>query len=195
MVTGLNLKAHVLQAQADLPAGALAVVQGAQVEIAGLVGGLGGGVAVIVRLEQEKLQLRPHVEGIAHALRPLDHLLQNAPGIAHEGRAVRIVDVADQTGHLAVLGPPGQDGEGIQVRPQVLVGLLNADKALNGAAVQHDLVVYGPLHLGRRDGDVFHLSENVGELHADELNIFFLHQADNILFAVFAHGVQSPFSG
>ena len=59
MVAGLDLKAHLLQIQADLPAGALTVVQGAQVEVARLVVGLGGGLALVVGLEQEMLDRYP----------------------------------------------------------------------------------------------------------------------------------------
>ena len=192
VMAGLHLNAHVLQRQADLPAGALAVVQRAQVEVAGLIGGLGGGIAVVIGLEQEELRLRAHIKYVSHPLCPGQSPLQHAPGVAHEGRAVGVVDLADQTGHLAVLRAPGQHREGVQVRPEVLVGFLNADKALNGAAVHHDLVVHGPLNLGGGDRYVFQLTENIGELHTDELNVLFFHQPDDIFLGVFAHG-RSPF--
>ena len=39
------------------------------------------------------------------------------------------------------------------------------------------------------------LPEDVRELHPDEFHVPFPHQADDIFLAVFAHGVQSPFSG
>ena len=57
VVRCLHLKAKLLQCQADLPAGGLAVIQRAQIEIAGLVIGLGGGLALLVGLEQEELAL------------------------------------------------------------------------------------------------------------------------------------------
>ena len=188
VVAGLDFKAHLLQAQADLPAGGLPVVQGAQVKVSGLVAGAGGGAAVLVGLEQEELQLRPGVEGEAHVLRLPDGLLEHVPGVAHEGRAVGIAHVADQPGHLPVLGPPGQHRKGVQVRPQVLVGLLHPDKALNGAAVHHDLPVQRPLDLRRGDGHVFHLSEDIGKLHADKLDVLLPDQAEDILPGVSAHG-------
>ena len=116
MVAGLDLKAHLLQAQTDLPAGALSVVQGAQVKIARLVPGVGGGPALGVGLEEEELQLRPDVEGIkAHLLRPFQSPLEDVPGVAHEGFSVRVMDVTDEPGYPAVAGPPGEDGEGVQV--------------------------------------------------------------------------------
>ncbi len=58
VVAGLDLKAHLLQGHADLPAGALPVVQGAQVEVARLVLGRVVGVALVVGLKEEELQLR-----------------------------------------------------------------------------------------------------------------------------------------
>ena len=109
MVAGLDLKAHLLQGHADLPPGALPVVQRTQVEVARLVVGPGGGLAVVIGLEEEKLRLRAHVEGvIAHVLRLFQGPLEHIAGVSHEGGAVRVVYVADQAGHLAVAGPPGK---------------------------------------------------------------------------------------
>ena len=71
VVRGFDLKAQGFQSQADLPAGVVTVVDGAQVEVAGLIAGLGGGLAVLVDLEQEELALRANVEGVAHVSRPL----------------------------------------------------------------------------------------------------------------------------
>ena len=193
VVAGFDLEAHLFQTQADLPPGAFAVVQGAQVEVTRLITGAGGGTAILVSLEQEELQLRPGVEGVAHVLGPLQHPFQHVPGIAGEGGAVGIVDFADQPGHFTVLGPPGQDGKGVQVGIKVLVGLLNADETLNGAAVHHDLACQRPLDLGGSDGHIFELAEYVGELHPDELDVLFLDHAEDILLGVSAHE-QSPFN-
>ena len=69
VVAGLDLKAHLLQGHADLPPGPLPVVQGAQVEVARLVVGPGGGLALVIGLEEEEFRLRTYVEGIkAHVL-------------------------------------------------------------------------------------------------------------------------------
>ena len=81
-----------------------------------------------------------------------------------------------------MLWAPWQDGEGIQIRMQVLVRLMNAGKAFDGAAVDHDLVVEGFFQLGASDGDVFELAENIGELHADKFNVVFFNEADNVFF-------------
>ena len=194
MVAGLDLKAHLFQIQADLPAGALTVVQGAQIEVARLVPGEGGGVALVVSLKEEELQLRPDVEGIkAHVPAALEHPAEHPAGVAHKGGSVRVIHVADQPGNLAVHGPPGEDPEGLQVGIEVLIRLVNTDKAFNGGAVEHTLVVYSLLDLGGGDGHVLQLSEDVHKLHPNEFDVLLLHDADNVFLSI-AHGVSAPFS-
>ena len=192
VVAGLNLKVHLLQGHTDLPAGGLAVVQGAQVKVARLVVGLGGGLALVVGLEQEKLCLRAHVEGIkAHVMGLLDGPLQHVPGIAHKGGAVGVVHVADEPGHLAVAGPPGEHAEGPQVGVEILIGLVDTDKAVNGGAVEHALVVDGLLNLGGGDGHVFQLAENVRELEADKLDVLLPDNANDVFLRVkVGHGAR-----
>ena len=114
MMAGLDLISHLLQRKADLPAGAFAVVQGAQIEVAGLVVGLGGGLPLLIGLEQEKLTLRPHVECVvSHVGRLFQRPLQYTSGIADKGRAIGIVDIADQAGHFTILRLPGKNDKGI----------------------------------------------------------------------------------
>ena len=190
VVAGLDLKVHLLQRHADLPPGGLPVIQGAQVEVARLVVGLGGGLALLVGLEQEELRLRAHIETVvAHVVGLLDHPLEHIAGIAHEGGSVGVVYVADQPGHFTVAGPPGEDTEALQIRVEVLVRLVNADEALNGGAVEHTLVADRLFNLGRGDGHVFEHAENVGKLQAHELDFLFPNDADDVLFAVDPHGL------
>ena len=74
--------------------------------------------------------------------------------------------------YLALLGPPGQYGESIQIRTQVLVGFLDAHKALDGAAVDHDLIIDRLLDLRSRNGHVLQLTKNIGKLQLYQINIF-----------------------
>ena len=188
MVAGFDLKAHLLQIQADLPAGGFAVVQRAQVEVARLVLGAGGGPAVLVRLKEEKFQLRPDVELIkAHGVGPAQRPAQHPPGVPHKGRAVGVVHVAEHAGHPAPGHLRRQDKEAVQVGVQALVRLVDAGEALDGGAVKHDLVVHRLLHLGGGDGHVLHLAENVGELHPDELDLLLPDQADDVFLGI-GHG-------
>ena len=68
-----------------------------------------------------------------------------------------------------------------------MVRLLHPDKALDGAAVDHDLPVQGPLRLRGGDGHVFQLPKEVRELHTDELDVFILDEAEVVLPAVDSH--------
>ena len=193
VVAGLDLIAHLLQGVADLPAGRLPVVQGAQVKVARLVLGSSGGVAVLIGLKEEKLQLRANVEVVkAHGLRPAQDPAQHTPRVAHEGGPVGIVHVAEHTGGAAPAHIVRQDDEAVQVGIQALVRLVDAGKALDGGAVKHDLVVHRLLHLGGGDGHVLHLAENISELHPDKLHALFPDDADNILFCV-GHRVKPLF--
>ena len=81
-------------------------------------------------------------------------------------------------------GPPGENHEGIEIGVEILVGLVDPHEALNGGAVEHDLVVDRLLNLGGGDGNVFQLTEDVGELEADKLNILLMDDADDIFLGV-----------
>ena len=161
------------------------MVQRAQVKVARLVPGDGGGVAVLVGLKEEEFQLRTDVEGVkAHVLRPLQHPAQHAPRVAHKGGAVRIVYVADQPGHPSLRGPPREDGKAVQIGVQALVRLVDAGVPLDGGAVEHNLVVHRLFDLRGSDGHVFQLTENIHELHPDKFNVLLLHQADDVFLGV-----------
>ena len=169
------------------------MVQRCQIEVSCFVGGLGGGSATFIGFEQEEFQLGAAVECvIAHIGSTLQGALQNAAGVAHKGSAVGIIYVAQETSHLAFLGSPGQDDEGIQIGVQILVGFVDTGKAFDGGAVNADLVVQRSLQLRCGDGHILHGAENIGKLHTDELYVFFLHNADNIFTGVLCHSCKSP---
>ncbi|MPM01701.1 hypothetical protein SDC9_47941 [bioreactor metagenome] len=133
VVGGLDFKAHLLQRKAYFSAGALTVVQGAKIKIPGFIVGLGGRLAFLIGLEKEKLALGTNIKGvIAHGYRFLQRAYQDTAGIAHKRSSVRIIDIADETRHLAVLRTPGENHKGIQIRVKILIGLLNAHKPLDG---------------------------------------------------------------
>ena len=90
-------------------------------------------------------------------------------------------------------GPPGEDGKAVQIGVEVLVGLIDADEALDGGAVKHDLVVHRLLDLRGGDGHILQLSEDVHKLHPDEFDVLLLHDADDVFLSI-AHGVSAPFS-
>ncbi len=189
VVGGLNLKAHVLQRQADVAPDALAAVDGGHVKIAGLIPGMGGGLAVLGQLEQEKLALRPHIKRIAHGLSLLDGALEHIARVAHKGRAVVQMHVANQARHALMPGDPGQYGKGRQIREQAHVAFLNAHIPFDGAAVDGHLVVERALQLGGGEGHILELPKDIRKLEADKSNALFLYDADDVLPC---HGNPSP---
>ena len=94
------------------------------------------------------------------------------------------MDIADQPGHPAVAGPPGKNGEGVQVRVEILVRLVDPHEPLDGGAVKHDLVVDRLLDLRRSNGHVLQLAENIGELQANELHILLFDFANDVFLCV-----------
>ena len=188
VVRGFDLKAKCFQGNADLAAGAFAVVEGAEIEVTGFIAGLCGWTACFVSVKEEEFAFRTDVEGITELGSVGEDVLQHVAGIADKRGAVWIMDITDEAGDALVLWPPGQDGEGVKVGVQILVGFVDAGEAFDGAAVDHDLVVQRFFDLCAGDGDVFHLTENVSELHTDEFDIFFFDKADNVFFRIFMHG-------
>ena len=182
MMAGLNFEAHLFQCHADFAAGAFPVIQGTEIEIACLVGGCGGWPSVLIRLEQEEFTFRSDVKAVSQVGGFFHQTLQRSPGISGEGRAVRVVHVADQAGDFPLLRAPGQNGERVQIRPQILIGFVDADKSLDGTSVNHDLVVDRFFYLTGGNGHVFQLAENVGELHTDEFHIVLFHHFNDIFF-------------
>ena len=168
------------------------MVQRAKVEVPGLVVGLGGGLALLVGLEQEELALGTYIKCIAHFCGTIHHPLQHRPGVTHKGGAVGIVHIADETGHLAPLGAPRIDAEGVQIGHQILIGLIDAGKALDRRAVNGDLAVQCAVQLGNGNGDILHLTQHIDELHPDEFDVLFLNNADNIFLGK-GHGCPLPF--
>ena len=187
MMAGLDLKAHGLQGQAHVPADGFAMVNRAQVKIPRIVLGHRGGMALFVGFKQEKFALRANVKGIALGFRRIDCPLEHVPGIAHKGGAVGIVHRAHQPRHLAIHGPPGHNRKGVEIRAKILVGLINAHKALDGTAVDHDLIIDHLFNLRSRHRHVFQHTENVGKLQPDELYVLLFNQTDDVFLGVFRH--------
>ena len=181
VVGSFNFEAHLLEEEGNLTTGVGAPVQGSQVEVAGIVTGRGRGPSFLVGGEEEELKLGSDVEGIALVRCLLKLSLQNISRVAGKRCAVGIIDVADETGNLSLLGSPGENHEAVEVRAQVLVGLVDAGKSLDGGAVNHDLIVHGLLQLASRDGNILQLAEDVGELHTDEGYVLVLNDFSDII--------------
>ena len=159
VVGGLHFKSHLLQGQHHISSGILPLVYRTHIKISRLLVGVGGGISLVIRMEQEKLTLRSYVKLIAHLSRFLKHLFQNIAGIALIGRAIGSLDVTDQTGHFALLGPPGKDCQRIQIRGQQKIRIVVICKSFDTGTVKHIFPVQHPLQLAGRHGYIFQSSE------------------------------------
>src|SRR5262249_24943717 len=132
--------------------------------------------------EQEKLGFRAGHEHVPESRRPVHLLLQRHSRAAGKGRSVRVVDVADQPADFVIAVPavvsahravsPRVDGEGVQIRNEVHVRLFDSGQPFDRGAVELDLAVQRLGELGARDLDVLDDSVDVGELQAEESDVF-----------------------
>jgi hypothetical protein len=170
-VGGLHGEADGIQVVDDGPAGVLAPVDGGQVEVAAAVVRQGGGLAVLAAHEQEELRLGSGVHDKAQLLGPIAGALQRLPRAAGERGFVRVVDVADQPGHLAGDLLPGVEHIGVQVGLEQHVRLLDAGEALYRRSIEHDLSVDGLLEFALGHFHVLDDAHDVGELQAQKAHL------------------------
>ena len=124
--------------------------------------------------------------GIIAVLHGLARVGPDIAGGAAEGDLIPAAVLGDvvEPGHLALGGPPGENRKTIQIGIQALVRLVDAGEPLDGGAVEHDLVVDRLLDLRRGERHVLELTENIGELHADKLDLLVLYQTNDVFLGV-----------
>jgi len=169
VVVVLRGDAHAVEEELDLLA-ALAVA--AAEEVSAGVGRDRG----LARGEDEELELGSAFEVVDPHLPagPVQDPLQGGPAVAGVDGAVGGQDVAEHDGLApadvggeALVGP-GQDPEGPGIGLDDEVGLLDADEAGDGGAVEALALVEGGLELRSRDGEVHLPAQDVGEDQPDE---------------------------
>ena len=183
MMRGLRLNVHLLERQADLTAHVFRLVERRDVEIFAVVVGDGGRVAVLVELEQVELARGAHGQRVAGLARAAARLPQQIAAVALERRAVRVADVAVKANDAALCRAPRQHGKRGRVGEQQQVGCVNVEEAAQSGRVEMNAVFKGARQLGRLDGNILLVSENVAERQTDEFYVVFLNKLYD-----FAHG-------
>ena len=181
VMRGFDVHAHLLERDDDFAADVFTEIDRREIEVAGRVVRLGGGLAVAAQ-EQEELGFRPRHHREAALGGEGDDVLQRGARAAGEGAAVGIGDVADQAADARAVGVgPGEDLEGRQVGTEIHVRLFDSDEAFDRRAVEHDVAVerFGELAVG--DLDVLDDAEDVGELKAQELDALLLGPFEDLL--------------
>ena len=182
MVRGLGLDVHLLERQADLAAHVFRLVERGDVKILAVVVRDGGGVAVFVQLEQVEFARRAHRDRAARAPRAAARLAQQVAAVALKGRAVRVADIAVKAHHAPLRRPPRQYGQRGRVGEQQQVGHIHIQEAAQGRGVEVDAVLERARQLGRHDGDVLLVAEDIAERQTDELHIVFFDKLYDFAF-------------
>ena len=143
------------------------------------------GAAVVVGSEVEELHLRGDVEREAPLAGPVEVAPQHLAGVALEGRAVEVEDVAEHPGLGRVRVGPREQLEGVGVGPGEHVALLHPGEAVDRRAVEGHALLEGVLELGGGDGEALQLAEHVGEPEPDEPDAALLDRAQHVVLLAF----------
>ena len=174
VVARLHRDAELVERAHRLLAQVVAEVGRQHVEVAAVVGELGGdGV-----LEVEVLELGADVEVEAHRLGALELAAEHPARVALEGLVVAVDHVAeDERGALAARGP-GQHREGVPVGHRDDVALLDLGVAADGRAVEGSAALD---HVGELPvGDLDHL-EVPQDVREPQLNVLHVLVFDELL--------------
>ena len=168
-----RVQSHLVQREADLPAGVLALVQRCHVQITALIAGGAGRLALHVGFEQVEFAACAHLALVAVLLNGLHGLPQIAAQVALVGGAVHAVQGAEKPNHSAGLRPPRQDGErgDIRLQQKILVGRFQQICGVEGNAVHN-----GTVQLPGHDCNIFHVAERITKCQTNELDIVFLNE-------------------
>ena len=89
---------------------------------------------------------------------------------------------AEHTDHLAVLGPPREDGNGIRFGMKPNVYAVIAAEARNVRSVDRIALFERSVELSGLDGYILLYAENIAESKAYELNVLFLDILHDLVF-------------
>ena len=183
MVRGLRLDVHLLERQADLAAHVFRLVERRYIEILAVIVRNGGWMAVFIQLEQVNLACRAHGQRVACAARTAVGLTQQMTAVALERRAVRIANVAVKAHYTALSRPPRQNGKRCRIGEQQQIRRFYIEKAAQRRRVEVDALLESAFQLGRHDGDVLLVAENIAKRKTNELYVVLLNKLYD-----FAHG-------
>ena len=112
---------------------------------------------------------------------------EHLAGVAFEGGAVEMVDVAEDAcfGHLGVA--PGEQLEGVGVGNGEHVGFLHAGEPVDRGAVEGHPVLECVLEFGRRDRQALQIPEHVGEPESHESDAAFFDAAKDVVALLVQH--------
>ena len=146
-------------------------------------------MSFLIEFEEEEFTFGTDVESVAHLLCLVDDFLEDVSRIALErGLVVGHIDGADQTACLDLLVlSPGNDCPGIVIGMQVHITFIDPNEPVDGRTVKHAFIIQGFFQLRYRDGNVFHDTEQVGELQSHEFDIVLFCTFQDLFFCELTH--------
>ena len=139
------------------------------------------------RLEVEELDVRRDVERQTVVVGLLHVTAQHLSRVALEGRAVEVVDVAEDPCLRRLGVAPRQQLERVGVGHRQHVGFLHAREPVDRRPVEGHAVLECVLQLGRRDGETLERAQHVGEPEAHEPDAAFFDAAQDVVALLLAH--------
>ena len=146
-------------------------------------------------MKKEKLTLRLYLHHISYICRPLNGLFKHKARISLERRSVGMAHITDQPCCPPLSRTPGKYLKGIRVRIKIHIRFLKPHIALSSRTVKHTSVVQGIFHLSGCNGHRLHYSKQIRKLQADKLHILLPDDPEDILSAVFVHGLTTLSQG
>ena len=180
MMRVLNGNAHLLEREHRFAAKVGRVVERRQIEIAALVDRLRRGIA----LEAEILDRRADIDRIAHRACTLQHIHEHMARVAGSRRPVGRAQIAEHARHAIVARAPWQHLESRRIRVHEHIGILQTRKPVDRRAVKADAFFKRDFDIGRRNGDIFQIAENIGEPQSQKANVALFDLLDDILLRI-----------
>ena len=178
---------HILQSQYNVSSGILPQVHRTQIQKTGSLVRQGSRRTIIIGMEKEKLTFRIYLKSISLFLSFFHSVLKNISGTFLIRCPVRLINIADKSGYLSLLGSPWKNAESIQIRVEVHILLFVSIEALHRRSIDHTFIIHSLFQLAERNRNILHGTEHIGKLKTDKFHVFFLCHMQNILSGVFRH--------
>ena len=114
----------------------------------------------------------------------LDCLLQDPAAVLLEGLTIRILDVAEHSGHTAIDRTPRHDRHGRRIRTKEDVGTDIRAEAAHRARIDADALAERTLQLIRHDRDVLLYTEDIEKSESYKLDILLFHKLEDVFIRI-----------
>ena len=104
--------------------------------------------------------------------------------VAGSRRPVGRAQIAEHARHAIIARAPRQHLESRRIGVHEHIGILQARKPVDRRAVKADTLFKRDFDIGRRNGDIFQIAENIGEPQSQKANVALFDLLDDILLRI-----------